>query len=182
MVYASLPNFVRRIGRPRISRPDQDCEPDQVSDGPAAAGTGRVSCIAGIVDMSHAVFVQPEDVDELVARPDVLRGEGLARMHHLGRSLVEAVDADDEIDLAGQQVGVGDRRRSGSPCRSDETASSSARTSDSRCVISRIGWNPTKRRPSAVSDRAEHPQLCRRLAMKLLRALAMRKISVGTPS
>ena len=81
----------------------------------------------GVVDVPHAVLVDPDDVDEFVAEAHVLRGEDVARVDGLARGLVEADDADDEIDLARGKLLRAPCRRAGCPRRSDGTASSSAR-------------------------------------------------------
>ena len=86
----------------------------EARDGEAGRdATGRVSWILRVVDMAHAVLVEAVDVDEFVARPHVLRGEGVARMDGLRRRFVEASDADDEIGLAGEQARFRSRRASG---------------------------------------------------------------------
>src|ERR1700677_2849646 len=60
----------------------------------------------GVVDMPQTAFVDTEDIDELMPMADVLRCEGLARVDRLRRSLVETIDAQDEIHLAGDQLGL----------------------------------------------------------------------------
>src|SRR5208337_2385858 len=59
---------------------------------------GRVDF--GVVDVAHSAVVAPDDVLVLVPEAHVLSSEHVPRMDGLARSLVEADDADHEIDLA----------------------------------------------------------------------------------
>ena len=57
-----------------------------------------------IVDVAHALTVDPDEVHVLAPKAHVLRGEDASRAHRLPRRFVKPDDADDEVDLARASV------------------------------------------------------------------------------